>query len=154
MSPGISAGYSLTGASNAYSTGDTQSWIEADFGMWGTLSRSIDWNWTVGDRNGSGVTPLKFDGNSADAWTSSVLTFHLSPTWAMSIRGTYNFYSSTMSSVQLEIRTTAFGDRSMALTFDATGGTVTGIYDMPHMGNIGVQYDQTRSVVYLFFQPH
>jgi len=154
ISPRISAGFSLTGAYDAYSTGDTQSWIEADFGMWGPLSRSVDWSWSMGDRNGSGVSPLKFDGNSGDAWTSAALTFHLSPKWDMSIRGTYDFYSSTMSSVQLEVRTTAFGDRAIAFAYDVTNGNVTGGYNVPHMGNIGLQYNQSRSAILLFFQPH
>jgi hypothetical protein len=153
FAPGVDAGFSLTGAYNAYSTGDTQAYVEAGFGLWGKLGTFVDWSWGVGDRNGVGVTPLKFDGNSGDAWTYAGLTFHVSPKWDVSVRGTYNFYSATMSSVNLEVRTTAFGDRAIAFNYDATGGTLTGTYDVPQFGNVGLRYEQARSSVYLFFEP-
>jgi hypothetical protein len=152
--PAVDARFGLTGAYDAYSTGDTQSWLQADFSMGGPLSRSADWFWGIADRNGTGVSPLKFDGNSGDAWTSAGITFHLDSRWDVSVRGTYNFYSATMSNLQLEVRTTAFTNSPITFTYDATGGTLTGAYDLPNLGNIGLRYDQYRPAFYVFFQPH
>lgn len=150
ISPVVNAGFSLTGAHDDYSTGDTQSWVQADFRTWGPLSRSVDWSWSLADRNGWGVSPLKFDGNSTDAWTSAAITFHINSKWDVSVRGTYDFYTSTMNSAQLEVRTTAFGIRAIGFAYDITNGTVAGIWEMPHGGNIGLRYDQSRSAVLLF----
>jgi hypothetical protein len=151
--PAVDARFSLTGAYEAYSTGDSQTWVQAEVAMGGPLGRSVDWYWSVADRNGWGVSPLKFDGTSGDAWTSAGFTFHLDSKWDLSLRGTYNFYTSTRSSVQFEIRTTAFSNRPITLMYDTAGGTLTGTYDLPNVGNVGLRYDQYRPAVYLFFEP-
>ena len=153
LAPSVNAGITVTGGYATYSTSDTQSWIETDLATWGRLGSSIDWNLTFGIKTASGVSPLKFDTWSGDVQASPGLTFHLDSQWAVSVRGTWSFQSATMSSLSYEVRTTLLGS-AVTFAYDPVGQTVTGTYDFPKFGNIGIRYDQVHSAVSAVFQPH
>jgi hypothetical protein len=154
LAPTVNAQVSVTGGYATYSTSDMQSWIETDMATWGNLGPAIDWNVTFGAKASSGVSPLKFDNwSGGNVQASPSLTFHLDSQWAVSIRGTWSFQSATLSSLSYDVRTTILGP-VLTFGYDPMGQTLTGTYDIPNLGNIGIRYDQPHSIVYAVFEPH